>query len=125
MANLTIDDVISTTKEILAVGIKPLPIKKQEVNNDLDNNMLLEFPAVELHLGKMAHHWDTGEDYDHKIAQERFREIISSTVDIQDIYKCGTCFLSIGQDFFNSDTVDNTTTQGTPMQNDLRWKKAI
>lgn len=123
VANLTIDDVISATKEILAVGIKPLPIKKQEVNNDLDNNMLLEFPAVELHLGKMAHHWDTGEDYDHKIAQERFREIISSTVDIQDIYKCGTCFLSIGQDFFNSDTVDNTTTQGTPMQNDLRWKK--
>ena len=31
--------------------------------------------------------------------------------------------MCIGNDFFNSDTIDTTTTKGTPQQNDMRWKK--
>ena len=41
----------------------------------------------------------------------------------QEIEKCSECLLTIGNDFFNSDTVNATTTKGTPQTNDLRWKK--
>ena len=90
---------------------------------DLDNNLLMEIPAIELHLGKMAWNGDVGADYDFKIAEKRFEKIIEECINEQDIRKCNTLFMTIGNDFFNSDTVDATTTKGTPQQNDLRWKK--
>lgn len=121
--NLSVEDVISATKEVMKETITPRKFATKTVDNKLNDKKLLEFPAVELHLGKMAHNWDTGEDYDQKIAQDRFNEIIEAVVDEQLTQKCGTLFMYIGQDFFNSDTVDNTTTRGTPQQNDLRWKK--
>jgi len=31
----------------------------------------------------------------------------------------------IGSDFFNSDTIYNTTTKGTPQDEDLRWQKTF
>ena len=115
--------VIKATQETMKEIITPRVVKDNKTSKELNDNKLFEVPGIELHLGKMAHNWDTGEDYDQKIAQERFEDIVENIIVEQRTQKCGTCFLSIGQDFFNSDTVDNLTTRGTPQQNDLRWKK--
>ena len=83
----------------------------------------MEIPAIELHLGKMAWGGDTGQDYDKDIATGRFYHILEEICNIQEMEMCDRALVTIGNDFFNSDTVNATTTKGTPQTNDLRWKK--
>ena len=118
-----IDDAIECAKELFATEIEPLKLKTYPKDDSLKEDRLMEIPAIELHLGKMAWGGDTGQDYDKNIATSRFYHILEEIVNIQEIEKCGTALVTIGNDFFNSDTVNATTTKGTPQTNDLRWKK--
>lgn len=95
---------------------------KKEIKG-LDKDRLIESPGIELHLGCLSWHGDTGVDYDYKIASARFKEIIKSIVELQEKERVSKLILIVGSDFFNSDNSENTTTKGTPQQNDLRWKK--
>lgn len=83
---------------------------------------MLELTGIELHLGKLAFDSVSGQNYNSDIAQERFYRILSEVMEQQEIEKCDTCLLCIGNDFFNSDTVNNTTTKGTQQFNDANWK---
>ena len=120
-ANL--DEAIETAKQLFKEQIQPLQLKKYDRIEILDKNKLMEIPAIELHLGKMAWGGDTGQDYDKDIAVDRFYDILKETVQIQEQENCDTALVTIGNDFFNSDTVNATTTKGTPQTNDVRWKK--
>ncbi len=120
---ITAEEALKVARELFDSGLKPFNFPKKKKDDRLDDDKMLELPAVELHLGKLAWEGDTGQNYDHKIAQERFKTIIEETIDLQHKERCGTCFVTIGSDFFNSDTSTNTTTKGTQMQNDVRWKK--
>lgn len=118
-----IDDAIECAKKLFTSEIEPLKLKIYPKDNTLNKNKLLEIPAVELHLGKMAWGGDTGQDYDKNIATGRFYHILEEICNIQEVEMCDTALVTIGNDFFNSDTVNATTTKGTPQTNDLRWKK--
>lgn len=120
---LPIEEYLKIAKQVFEKEIKPFKKVDRVKNIKLNANKLLELTGIELHLGKMAWSGDTGQDYDKNIAQERFYHILDEIVEQQEIEQCGTCLLCIGNDFFNSDTVDATTTKGTPQTNDLRWKK--
>lgn len=119
---IDLEEAVEVAKEVFKKEIKPLNIKKVEPKG-LDENKMIEFPGVELHLGKLAWEGDTGENYDHKIATTRFYKIVEELLLLQKQEKADTCFMTIGNDFFNTDTIDNATTKGTLQQNDLRWKK--
>ena len=121
--NMPIEKYIKVAKETFKKEITPIKYTKKEKNKELDNNKLLELTGIELHLGKMAWSGETGQDYDKNIAQDRFYKICEEVLEQQEIEKCGTCLICIGNDFFNSDTVNATTTKGTPQTNDLRWQK--
>lgn len=90
----------------------------------LKNDKLMEIAPVELHLGKLAHNGETGQDYDIHIATAKFYAIFDTIIEKQRIEKCGRCLLVIGSDFFNSES-DNMTTSKTPQQNDTRYKKMM
>ena len=120
---ISMDDALKAAKDVFKKHITPIELPKREKLTELDNSKLLEIPAIELHLGKMAWNGDTGQDYDKNIAQDRFYKIMEEIIHQQEYEQCGTCLLCIGNDFFNSDTVNATTTKGTPQTNDLRWKK--
>lgn len=120
---INIEECLDIAKELFSKGIKPLQTTRKSKNKELDNNKLLECPPIELHLGELSNWIDTGENYDQKIAQERFKTIINEIIHKQDYEQCGTLLLSIGGDFFNSDTINNTTTKGTQQFNDVRWRK--
>ena len=120
---LTTEEYLNIAKDVFSKEIKPFNFKKQPKIDRLDKNKLLELPGIELHLGKMAWSGDTGQDYDKNIAQDRFYNILQGILEKQEIEQCDTCLMCIGNDFFNSDTVNATTTKGTPQTNDLRWKK--
>ena len=120
---LSIQDMEKSVLESVKMAITPLSLNPVLFNDTLDNELLIEFPATELHLGKLAWAGDTGQNYDFHIAEDRFHNIIQNVYETQVIHGAGTLFMTIGNDFFNSDTIDNTTTKGTIQNNDLRWKK--
>ena len=121
--NISVEEYIEIAKELFKKEIKPIKTIKKQKNYELDKNKLLELTGIELHLGKMSWSGETGQDYDKDIAQDRFYTIYNEILEQQEIEKCDTCLICIGNDFFNSDTVNATTTKGTPQTNDLRWQK--
>lgn len=120
---IDINESIEATKEAFAKEIKPLKIEKAKVNKELNNKKFIEQPAIELHLGEKTSNIETGEAYNNEIAQERFNEIVQRTIELNEYEKAGTLLLSIGNDFFNSDNNNYTTTKGTQQHSDLHWKK--
>lgn len=121
MKTLSLEKALESAKEVFAREIKPYKFEKRK-EKELDKELLVEVPAIELHLGKYAESMETGQDYGTEIAKERFYTILDEIVNLQDIVKADRCVMMIGNDFFNSDTVNNTTTKGTPQFNDTRWK---
>lgn len=95
---------------------------KKIVNSNVENN-LLEISIFDLHLGKLAWGGETGEDYDSKIARERFIEAINNILHRASGFEFNRIVFPVGNDFFNSDNILSTTTSGTFVDNDLRWQK--
>jgi len=88
----------------------------------------LEISLFDIHFGKLGWHAETGEnDYDYKIAEERFMNCLSAhiTNGKNTGHNIEKITFPIGNDFFNSDTAYPipTTTRGTPQGEDLRWQK--
>jgi len=90
-----------------------------------DENNLFEVSIFDLHMGKLAWGGETGENYDTKIARARFLESIEKLVHRASGFDYSRILFPVGNDFFNSDTIFNTTTQGTQQDEDLRWQKTF
>lgn len=84
---------------------------------------LLELNIADLHLGKLCWSGETGENYDVKIATNRFRDVLNKLIKRVSGFDYNRIVFPIGNDFFNSDNLDNTTTKGTQQDEDLRWGK--
>lgn len=118
---LTLDKALESAKEVFNEGIEPIKFKKEK-KKKLNDELLIEIPAIELHLGKYAEELESGQNYGTEIAKSRFYEILRQILEMQEIVRADRCVVMIGNDFFNSDTVGNTTTKGTQQFNDIRWK---
>jgi len=88
-----------------------------------DARMMAEVNIADLHLGKLCWHGDTPENFDHKIARDMYYRIIAEI--IEDLRHLPLEYITFvwANDFFNSDTIDRTTTAGTPQDTDVRWQK--
>ena len=86
---------------------------------------LLEVSIFDLHMGKLAWGGETFENYDTKIARERFLSSIEKLLHRASGFQYDRILFPVGNDFFNSDTIYNTTTKGTPQDEDLRWQKTF
>ncbi len=111
---------VETSENFTAHKFERLTFEDEKDFEKLDNDRLKELPGIELHLGKLGFKGDAGQNYDKKIARERFNVIVQDIIDQQQIEKAGECLFCIGNDFFNSDTPEGTTTKGTPLVNDTR-----
>jgi hypothetical protein len=89
------------------------------------SRFLLELALFDVHFGKLAHSEESGEDYDLKIAAERYREAIYGLLDHIDTDDIDRILLPIGQDMFNVDNGEGTTTAGTPQDTDTRFYKMV
>lgn len=89
---------------------------------DADGKML-ELNMADLHLGKLAWIGDSGENYDYKIARERFFYIINDVLTRTSHYKFNKILFIWSNDFFHYDSINITTTAGTRLDSDLRWQK--
>lgn len=119
----TPEECVEYLQELLQKKITPLNIEKRKKNKSLYKDRLFLLPPVELHLGKFSDELSTGFEYNSKIAAERYREITKRIIEQQEIMKCDTIVIGVGNDFFNTDNIHNATSKGTPQFNDVSWKK--
>ncbi len=90
-----------------------------------DGSHLLEVNIFDLHFGKLCWNGETGEDYDTKIASERFHLAIDDLIHKSKPFSIDKILFPVGNDFFNSDRKENTTSNNTPQDEDLRWMKTF
>lgn len=86
---------------------------------------LYELSLPDLHIGKLAHSEESGEDYDSRIAISRWNNTINDLISRVDITKIDKILLPIGNDMINIDNQLKTTTNGTPQDVDTRFNKMI
>jgi len=91
--------------------------------NEVKSPLMLEIPIVDLHMGKLAWKPEAGENYDYKIAEKRFAGVVDDIIERIKDRQFEKILYPIGQDFFHFDTINTTTTAGTPLDSDLRWQK--
>lgn len=111
-------------KEIVD-NIEPLdlePILVHDEHEKLDDRKMLEIAPIELHLGKMAFVGESGQDYEIRIARNRFEKIFKDIISRQKEEKCGKCLLVIGSDFFNSESDGCTSVHKIPQANVAPYK---
>ena len=76
-----IDLIRDATEEFFEDFAKTYTIPKPISPVIKDASKMLEVPIVDLHLGKLAWAPESGEDYDHKIAQKRFMSVIDDVIE--------------------------------------------
>jgi hypothetical protein len=86
---------------------------------------LLELSLADLHVGKLAHEDEVGENYDTKIAIYRYNTSILKLLNHVRHYKneIEEIILPIGNDLLQIDKMEGTTTAGTKVDTDSRWQK--
>lgn len=94
-------------------------------SKELNQDKLLVIPDVELHLGKLASKFDSNDSYDYKKALYRYVKIMLEIEKVQESVKAKQICMTIGNDFYNTDTEQNTTTAGTEQHNDTRFQQMI
>jgi len=120
----TID--LESQKEVLLNEIKNHSPKRDLIKVVKNKNQcLLELALFDVHFGKLAHAEESGEDYDLKIAGERYRKAIQNLLGSVDVQKVDRILFPIGNDMFNVDNLTKTTTGGTPQDTDTRFHKMV
>jgi len=85
-----------------------------------NENLLVEFAIPDLHLGKLAWNGETGHgNWNVERAIEAWRNAVNDL--IQRAPAAGEAWFVLGNDFFNVDNQEETTTSGTPQDEDGRW----
>lgn len=103
------------------LAVQPPKKSKQKYNPE----KMVFIPDIELHLGKLASKFDSKDAYDYKKALYRYIKMILEAEQVVKLYKAREVVMTIGNDFFNTDTEQNTTTAGTEQHNDTRFQQMI
>lgn len=89
----------------------------------LKDGMLFELAVYDIHLGKLTWNEESGENSDLKTQTQRVLDALDDLLSYARHYPIERILLPIGNDFYNTDTPTDTTTGGTPQQEDTRWQK--
>jgi len=93
---------------------------KVERQSYSDGHLLVLDPA-DIHIGKLASAFETGEDYNSNIAVQRVHEGIDGILTKTQGFNIDQILLIIGNDVLHIDTPKRTTTSGTPQDTDGMW----
>jgi hypothetical protein len=86
---------------------------------------MLEISIPDLHIGKLAHEDEVGENYDTKIAIDRYKVAVDKLLNHVSHYKdqIEEILFPIGNDLLQIDKMEGTTTAGTKVDTDSRWQQ--
>jgi predicted phosphodiesterase len=104
------------------------PIFKIPARKTLNTGRLLEISIPDVHLAKLCWPKETRfEGWDIKLSPEGYKDAAYSLLETARSGLPERILLPIGNDFFNSDNIQGTTTAGTPQSQseDSRWQKTF
>lgn len=108
-------------KELKAYSPK---VSKIEYKREAGSS-LLEIAIPDLHLGSLSWEEESGENYDIKIAEKRYKAAIRDLLSRVDLKRIERILFPIGNDMVNVDNKNNTTTNGTVVDTDVRFIKMV
>lgn len=82
---------------------------------------LFVIDAADVHIGKRATNYETGEEYNSEIAVERVLTGVRGLLDKAQNFPKDKILLIIGNDILHTDSPKRTTTSGTPQDTDGMW----
>jgi hypothetical protein len=85
-----------------------------------DNHCLVLDPA-DIHIGKLASGYETGDDYNNNIAVKRVHEGVHNILQRVQGFNIDKIVLIIGNDILHTDNTRHQTTSGTPQDTDGQW----
>lgn len=106
--NIEIEPKKSTTKKSLCVA-----------------NEILVVPISDLHLGLLSEVNVTGNEYNMKIAEQLYYDTLNDIADEVSGKEFERVLFVVGNDFINSDNINNTTTRGTQQDSSNMWHTLV
>jgi hypothetical protein len=106
-------------EEIAKIPNKPKTLDRRE--DPFLESYLLVIDPCDLHVGKLAESFETGEDYDSQIAVKRAKEGVRGILDKSKGFSIDKILFIGGNDILHIDTPKRTTTSGTPQDCDGSW----
>jgi hypothetical protein len=135
---LTNDLTFERIRELNKSDVKPIKLdrKNKKLNNTKQkekrikciDTVMAVVNIADFHLNRKV--WGKAgynKDYTVEIATEVFKDIIDETEKRLKAspYRIEKIILNTAGDFLNSDTIQGTTTHGTPQDNDVSWQEAF
>jgi hypothetical protein len=105
-------------EDIEKISTRPVTIPRPVLNKD--GHLLVVDPA-DVHIGKLADSFETGESYDNQIAVKRVREGVDGILEKAKGFDINMILFVAGNDILHVDTPKRTTTSGTPQDTDGMW----
>lgn len=84
---------------------------------------MLEVNIADLHMGKLCWNGNSGDEYNEKIAEERFMSVINDVLQRSSHHSFEKILFIWSNDFFHFDGFTKTTTGGTPQDTNLHFEK--
>ena len=104
-------------KEMNNYSPKYPSIKRDKI---IDGHLLVVDPA-DVHIGKLATAFETGEEYNSQVAVNRVIEGVSGIISKAKGFNIDQVIFVAGNDILHIDTPRRTTTSGTPQDTDGMW----
>lgn len=98
---------------------------KQKQYSSPKSGYMLEIEMPDLHLGKLTWGEESGLDGDMETQIQSAHNVVSELLSYSSIFQVEKILFPIGHDFFNVDNKFNTTTHGTPQQENDVWRKTF
>lgn len=113
-------------RDDLIEELKSYAPEYREIQRDkLDDGSLLYVNLSDVHFNKLCEDHVSGGYYDLKVARQRVDSGVQRLLTYATAFPIDQIVLIIGNDILNSDTPTNTTTGGTPQDNDRHWTTAF
>lgn len=111
--------------ELIADAKKFHPEYKTAKYKNLDGDYMYEIDLPDIHFGRLSWWEESGENYDLKLATNAIDDVLEKLISYSAQFHPQKILLPLGNDFFNADNEESTTTKGTPQQEDVRWQKTF
>ena len=85
------------------------------------DSCLLVIDPADVHIGKLARSFETGEEYNSQIAVQRVKDGVQGLLDKTAGFNIDKILFIAGNDIMHVDTPKRTTTSGTPQDTDGMW----
>lgn len=123
-SNPIIGEGFETFYSQLLLDLEKLPNKPTTVFRQRpigEESFLLIVDPADIHIGKLAQSFETGEDYNNQIAVQRVKEGVEGILEKTKGFTIDKILFVGGNDILHIDTPKRTTTSGTPQDTDGMW----